>query len=679
MFVAPARRPKGSRFRALTLVLAVVCVAGAKAYDRTVASREALYHRTPSARPRELTDVDGTLFFVADDGLHGRELWRSDGTAAGTVLVRDIHPGLRSSDPFCLTHVDGILFFLVDEARGPCLWKSDGTADGTVKVGALPACKDPLKRRFGMVAVDGRLFFPARDFAHGTELWTSDGTPEGTHMIKDIRSGSDSSLNPNLLANSVELNGALLFVADDGRHGPEVWSSDGTASGTVLLRDSITGPDVFVPHLLGVLDGAALFAVKETGSAPELWRTDGTTEGTERLVSIGTPASSAPKAAIMDQGALVFPFDDGAHGTEPWRSDGTRDGTHLVEDTIPGTEGLAVEGLTCLSGRAYFLVWGYEGFYMLRIAPRARRTSDGAAPGGERVSRPNIGGLYVSPLVAAGGNVVFGTRHPEGEGLLWQGDLAGREVVPITTGFVTGVTGSGGQIFFARFLGSVGEELWRTDGTRERTVLVKDVHGGLPVGVNDADRDGVIDQLEGALGTDPEDPHSVPGGFNPCRLVRPLRVSRARIRLRFDGGGTDTVLLTGVMSEYQRSQKRTSSITVYVGGFVLKFDGFRNGLYRSMQGRMRVWRSRGMKKVLGETVAGFSLRIRARSLAAHLGDEGLINADLPRPGVPRSVLVMLMLDNGIHVAEVDLLYRAKRGRGGSGSMTRPAGSAMGRF
>src|SRR6266571_4778448 len=85
--------------------------------------------------PHGLTDVNGTLFFAAEDPTNGRELWKSDGTAAGTVLVNDITPGSGGSGPDELTIVNGTLFFRAfDPTDGYELWKSDGTAAGTVLV-----------------------------------------------------------------------------------------------------------------------------------------------------------------------------------------------------------------------------------------------------------------------------------------------------------------------------------------------------------------------------------------------------------------------------------------------------------------------------------------------------------------------------------------------------------------
>src|SRR5439155_6458138 len=82
-----------------------------------------------------LTNVNGKLFFSAYEATDGYELWQSDGTAAGTVMVKDINPGTYSSFPSNLTNVNGTLFFSANDGTvGEELWKSDGTAAGTVLV-----------------------------------------------------------------------------------------------------------------------------------------------------------------------------------------------------------------------------------------------------------------------------------------------------------------------------------------------------------------------------------------------------------------------------------------------------------------------------------------------------------------------------------------------------------------
>jgi ELWxxDGT repeat protein len=139
------------------------------------------------------TNVNGTLYFVANDGTTGYELWKSDGTSAGTRLVRNINSGGNSSYPRYLTNVSGTLFFSADDGtKGHELWKSDGTPGGTVLVRDIRPASGGIN--FGsyprhLANVNGTLFFAANDGTRGYELWKSDGTSTGTVLVKDIRPG----------------------------------------------------------------------------------------------------------------------------------------------------------------------------------------------------------------------------------------------------------------------------------------------------------------------------------------------------------------------------------------------------------------------------------------------------------------------------------------------------------
>ena len=161
----------------------------------------------------EITNANGqtNIFFVANDGQRGVELWRSDGTPGNAQLVLDIRRDAGSSSPRFLTNVNGTLFFAADDGQsGFELWRSDGTANGTTRVADIRSngSSDP---RF-LVNVNGTLFFAANDGTNGVELWRSDGTGNGTTMVSNINSGSASS-NPHWLLNA---DGVLYFSADDG-------------------------------------------------------------------------------------------------------------------------------------------------------------------------------------------------------------------------------------------------------------------------------------------------------------------------------------------------------------------------------------------------------------------------------------------------------------------------------
>src|SRR5262249_40601189 len=169
---------------------------------------------------------NGSVYFVGHDAGSGDEVWKSNGTAAGTSLVKDINPGPGSSFTGGLIALGGALYFDADDGvHGYSLWKSDGTQAGTqlTKPGVYVAAPNTIGEANGMV------FFAGVDDAHGSELWRSDGTEAGTALVKDI--------NPLILTIAsfpewlTEVAGRVFFFAFNGND-RELWVSDGTAAGT---------------------------------------------------------------------------------------------------------------------------------------------------------------------------------------------------------------------------------------------------------------------------------------------------------------------------------------------------------------------------------------------------------------------------------------------------------------
>jgi ELWxxDGT repeat protein len=317
-----------------------------------------------------LVAVDGALFFVADDGVNGRELWRSDGTDAGTALVKDIRPGGGAAFPtsspvsteIAMISIGGTLFFPADDgASGLELWKSDGTGAGTVRVRDInpgPASSEPFGRRYpygyintrtGAIARGATLFFTADDGSSGLELWKSDGTEAGTIRVMDIRPGPAASDPTDFAA----IDDSIFFTADDGAMGREMWKSDGRAGGTLLVKDIMPGALGSLPGPIGVLNRQLYFSATDA-QGPAMWRSDGTAAGTsiffESLTPYGTRAFGAGDMTPA-AGTLVFAGSDtynrcpsqcglpahyDGHGSEPWVIDGTAAGTRMLSDIQTG-------------------------------------------------------------------------------------------------------------------------------------------------------------------------------------------------------------------------------------------------------------------------------------------------------------------------------------------------------
>ena len=153
-------------------------------------------NQSGDSAPAFLTNVNGGLFFFANDGVHGWELWKSDGTLVGTMLVSDINPtGDSVFPPIAFpVNIGNILYFTAnDGTRGYELWKSDGTITGTKIVSDInPGINGSNTGQF--VNLNDTLYFGAFNTTYGAELWKSDGTVTGTMLITDINPGSDSAL-----------------------------------------------------------------------------------------------------------------------------------------------------------------------------------------------------------------------------------------------------------------------------------------------------------------------------------------------------------------------------------------------------------------------------------------------------------------------------------------------------
>jgi ELWxxDGT repeat protein len=293
-----------------------------------------------------------TTFFRAWDKKHGEELWKTDGTEKGTKLIKDINPDLPPgarcdqgecgipkgwSHPDTVTVMGKQVFFAADDGKhGVELWKSDGTEKGTTLVKDInPAAPAPINTAckdrkscvgsswvdditvVGKTAAGRRIYFTANDGKHGLELWKSDGTNKGTKLVKNIN--PTSAREASDIGNLVALRKRLYFTANDGKHGLELWKSDGTRSGTKLVKDINTGPDDSDPDSLTAFKGRLLFSADDGVHGYEMWRSNGTKANTALLINLEPGAGGSEPGELTISGPLLyFAASTPSAGEELW-------------------------------------------------------------------------------------------------------------------------------------------------------------------------------------------------------------------------------------------------------------------------------------------------------------------------------------------------------------------------
>ena len=301
--------------------------------------------------------IAGKLYFVRELPGTGLEVWRTDGSTAGTQLIKKIVSPTASAAATArsLTNVNDVLYFAAETAAsGFALWRSDGTPAGTLPLKKFSA------RPSGLVNVSGKLFFSGSQIDTGAELWRSDGTEAGTALVKDIRPGTRGS-DPSLMVN---VNGIVYFAADDGVHSNEVWRSNGTAAGTTLVIDTWPGGGSAIRGSsmrdFVNFNGQLLFLARDgsPGWPQQLYISDGTAAGTTALTSGVNGAFISELVAVGN--TLYFDGYSWSGKKELFKSNGTPSGTVLVRE-IPSAHGSSPNQLTNVNGQLYFTALSFAG------------------------------------------------------------------------------------------------------------------------------------------------------------------------------------------------------------------------------------------------------------------------------------------------------------------------------
>ncbi|WP_353568818.1 ELWxxDGT repeat protein [Haloferula sargassicola] len=465
-----------------------------------------------SSFPKNLVWLGDSLCFTVNAGEGVEALWACDADGTNLRLIRTAGAGLETSSYLVWQDV---LYFL-ERGEGRELWRSDGTAAGTWAVAQVATIdwwpRDP-------VAAPQGLFFPGDDGVSGVELWSSDGTPAGTGMVWDLATTQDGwvEIGPG---GSAGWGNGWVFVGNDGVHGEEPWQSDGSEAGTAMLADVSPGSGDSSPNRFTSAGTRLFFQADDGTHGSELWRSDvngtalvqdimpgsGTSyvgdvvavgervffkandeSGSWLWVAAGAGANPLKSDARSQVGVfgegVLFSAVSAGQGEEPWWTDGET--TRLLEDVRSGSSGSNPAWFTQVGSAAYFTGFTGGGSGLFR--------TDGTATGTVAVGGwTGSGSMY--PLVAAGDRLYFFEEDPASGKRLWmaQGDTAiflkqvGDEEDRWDFPATPYVVAKGTELFFTADDGIHGSELWRSDGSPEGTVMVADLRPG-PVGSEPSD------------------------------------------------------------------------------------------------------------------------------------------------------------------------------------------------
>lgn len=448
------------------------------------------------------------LIIASNSSTREQIVWVSDGTEAGTTSFNPEYTEFSHNNEYAVVGND--LFFQGTlSPEGYELWKTDGTEAGTFLVKDIhPQGDDNNLESF--ISYNDKVIFTGNDGNWlGKELYISDGTEAGTFMIKDINKEGNRSSNAQ---NYFQFGNKILFSADNGINGRELWQlENGVAS---MLLDINPGPYYSNPSYFTEINGTVYFIAETKDTGKELWKTDGTASGTMLVKDINPDKASAfnnGNLAVANN-KLYFFANDGVTGFELWESDGTETGTVLVKDINIGENDSYRAGeiigyknkvyFSAQAGDNDFEVWESDGTEAGTKIHHHYNFSGSSNPrlftlfddhlyynsNGDLIRTDGTTALLVtqvepSNLTVANDKLFFTAGFSDG-GELWAstGGSSAYKVKEIRSGssgsFPSKLTAHNNGIFFIANDGNTGNEIWFSDGTDSGTILVKDLREG---------------------------------------------------------------------------------------------------------------------------------------------------------------------------------------------------------
>jgi len=280
------------------------------------------------------------MIFGGYDATNGMEPWVTDGTPAGTHIIKDIKTGTPGSSPagFCKLGNDVFFFAAAQNEPGRKLWKTDGTDAGTTQV-AVPEPFFVLDFYTGVV--NNKMIFFAHNTVDGYEPYVSDGTPAGTFMLANINTATLGNSSPSISQNAqFRFNSKHCFFIANNGNSHALWRTDGTMAGTIQLTpDSLNVQSGVSGGSYTDIDEDGLWLIQYnsigSGNNEKLYKSGGNTSDTYLA---DTNLSYAQNIKIYKKALWMASRDKGSvANVEPWRSDGTPANTNRAFDIAPGT------------------------------------------------------------------------------------------------------------------------------------------------------------------------------------------------------------------------------------------------------------------------------------------------------------------------------------------------------
>ena len=421
-----------------------------------------------------LRELGAAGYFIARDGTdYDAKLWRTDGTTAGTTLVRRLlnNRSSGSKEVVAALKSGALLYYRVGDFLGAALFRSDGTPEGTYLL--ADGVTD-------MADVNGTLYFSTgtNTTNAANALYKTSGSQIGTVKVKSFAGGGPVSL--------VNAGGTLFFSSDDGSNGRELWKSDGTDTGTVMVRNIVQGSGSSKPTNLTSFGGRLAF-VPET-FPNQLWVSDGTEAGTTMLVDFAAVqnANTYPMHLADVNGTLIIFVGGGNYSNlKIYKSNGTA-GTTVIADGGPFGLGLPTskDDVTVVGDTLYFIAGDRAGSSSSYVY---KTTGDVATQvSGQYINAQNpvgTGTFASAPILAVGTRVYFGNSTGNGESVevcAIDHNVAGSErlvadINPLKTGTRPyDFAAYNSRLFFTEDNGTTGISPYLTDGTA--TMLLKDIN-----------------------------------------------------------------------------------------------------------------------------------------------------------------------------------------------------------